>query len=370
MSNNSDDPLSSEDLIHKAKERLKRSDEEARQEGVEDEAEPPVSELAHYSKAEATWRGYASDYRSLRRWASEMHDYLLPDLGDDGVAMLTESIRPEIVAAYIISNQDRLRSATIGRHLSAIKHHHSERGLPDPTAVKQVRKALDAIVRRHQYDPKQAGPIRLPEMQKALAEYDLATNKGWRDMSMLLFGWWSARRRSELVGMDIEHLEYRPGGVVLTVPFSKTDQTGEGRKVPINHQHDVDCPDGVRGCEGHNPCPVCSLQEWIEVAGIKSGPVWRYVDRWGNVGTDRLSGQTVSLVLKDALVVAGMNPAGYNSHSLRSGYVSTMDDHGVPRAAIRAVSLHQSEASMDGYARPDQLLRDGAGAYLSSDETV
>lgn len=327
------------------------------------EYEDEFTELARFSKSANTWEGYESDWRQFQAWALERHGKDLPGIGDDGLAVLDQTIRPELIVGYIIDNQYRLRSATLTRHLSAIKHHHVEAGLPDPTGVREVRKALDSVTRRHQYKPRQAGAIRLSQMQSALAHYDLATIKGLRDAALLCFGWWSARRRSELVRMTIEDVEYRPLGLVLTVPYSKTDQTGAGAKVPINHQHETDCPD-LDGCTGHGPCPVCLLREWVAAASISSGPIWRSVDRWEHVGDKAISGQSVSLILKDAVTAAGMNAAPYSSHSLRAGFVSSMDDHNVPRAAIRSVTLHQTEASMDDYSRPDLLLRDGAGAYL------
>ena len=60
----------------------------------------------------------------------------------------------------------------------------------------------------------------------------------------------------------------------------------------------------------------------------------------------------------------GLDPDDYSAHSLRAGLVSWCDREGVPSAAIRAVTGHQSEAMMDSYSRPADLFAHSAGAYV------
>lgn len=319
-----------------------------------------LDELDGHAKAPATIRGYCNDWAGFAAW-SQSQGVDLPECDGDTLDLVAP-VPPMVVKAYIADRQHDLKSATITRHLSAIKHFHNEAGWVSPTDHPSVRKSLAGLTRKHKYTPRQAGPLRLYDLQPVLPDGDDV--KAVRDRALLLWGFWSALRRSELVAMTVEAVEYLDAGAVFLIPFSKTDQTGAGARVAVNHQHSTVC-DRVAECRGHAPCPVCALRRWLKVAGIKTGPIWRGVDRHGNVRDDALTAQSVSLILKDALEAAGANPAKYSAHSLRSGFVSTMDEHDVPRAAIRAVTRHKSEAVMDSYGRPDRLLRDSAGAWLS-----
>lgn len=324
-----------------------------------------VEELDDWARSEATRRGYCSDFAGFVEWARG-HGVDLPECDDTGHVRLSEPVSVPLLKAYLADRQDQLKWRTLARHLSAIRWVHHENALPSATDHPAVRKTMAALKRRHQYRTHQAGPLRLYDLQPMLPGRDGL--KATRDRALLTFGFWSAMRRSELVRVTVEDLEYADAGIVVRVPFSKTDQTGAGANVPINHQHSTEC-DKVAKCQGHAPCPVCELRGWLKTAGIKTGPVWRAVDRHGNLRDGALSPASVSEILKGAVQAGGGNPATYSAHSLRSGFVSTMDEHGVPRAAIRAVTRHKAEASMDGYARPDVLLRDGAGAYLAETPT-
>jgi integrase len=102
---------------------------------------------------------------------------------------------------------------------------------------------------------------------------------GVRDRALLLVGFAGAFRRSELVSLDVADIAFNADGLVVQVRRSKTDQEGEGRKVGLPF--------------GSNPltCPVRSLRAWLDMAGIVSGPIFRPVDRHGNLGTQRLTDQ-------------------------------------------------------------------------------
>ncbi len=131
---------------------------------------------------------------------------------------------------------------------------------------------------------------------------------GRRDACLLLLGFASALRRSELVALNVEDLSETDEGLVVTVRRSKTDQEGEGREIGVPY--------------GSNPstCPVRATRAWLEASGIESGPVFRSVDRHGTVGTTALSGKAVALIVKRTVEAAGLDPARFAAHSLRSGY--------------------------------------------------
>ncbi len=320
-----------------------------------------IEDLDGYAKAPATIAGYCSDWFQFAEW-SRGKGVDLPLCADDGRVALPDQVPAAVIKAYVTARQYDLKSATIARHLSAVKHFHSENGLLSPTDHPAVKTAMRGLNRKHKYAPRQAGALRLSDLRPALPTGD--DPKAIRDRALLTWGFWSAMRRSEIVMMTVEDLEWADAGAVLLIRFSKTDQEGKGEKIAVNHQHAEEC--AVTKCSGHQPCPVCSLREWIAVAGISSGPIWRAVDRHQNITARTLGAPAISEILKARVEEAGINPASYSAHSLRSGFVSTMDDHGVPRAAIRAVTRHKSDAMLSSYARPDQLLRDSAGAYMAT----
>jgi integrase len=89
------------------------------------------------------------------------------------------------------------------------------------------------------------------------------------------------------------------------------------------------------------------------------------VDRHGHVHPDRLSGEAVSLVIRDRVEAAGINPAGYSGHSLRAGFATSAAQAGVPAGKIRAQTGHASDAMLARYIRDGELfINNASGALL------
>ena len=158
--------------------------------------------------------------------------------------------------------------------------------------------------------------------------------KGARDRALLLLGFAGAFRRSELVGLDVADLEFVKEGVRVTIRRSKTDQEGEGRVVGI--------PFGSR----IETCPVRSLEAWGEASQIETGPVFRSINRHGQIQPGRLSGAAVAQVVKSAAGAAGLDPTKYAGHSLRAGLATAAAAAGVAASAIQAQTGHKSLAML------------------------
>ena len=128
---------------------------------------------------------------------------------------------------------------------------------------------------------------------------------GRRDRCLLLLGFASAMRRSELVALDVRDVVDTNDGLVVTVTRSKTDQEGEGRQIGVPY--------------GANPttCPVRAFRSWIEICEITGGPLFRPINRHGQLGEERLSDQAVALVVKRTAQAAGLDPKLVAGHSLR-----------------------------------------------------
>ena len=130
---------------------------------------------------------------------------------------------------------------------------------------------------------------------------------GVRDRALLLVGFAGGFRRSELVSLNIRDLKFNNDGLTVTLRRSKTDQEASGRKVGLPYGSSLET------------CPVRSLRAWLEASEIESGPVFRPINRHGQIPPTRLSDRAVALIVKRAAKAAGKDPAEFAGHSLRSG---------------------------------------------------
>lgn len=173
-----------------------------------------------------------------------------------------------------------------------------------------------------------------------------------RDRALLLIGWAGGFRSSELVGLDLADVEEVREGLILHLRRSKTDQTGQGRKIGI-----------PLGRTRH--CPVAALTAWCEVLSSDHGPLFRPVDRHGNILSDPLRSDAVSPILRDRLKGAGITSEGYSGHSLRAGLATSAIKAGVPTYKVRAQTGHASDAMLARYIRDGELFEgNAAGAML------
>ncbi|WP_202802981.1 site-specific integrase [Agrobacterium albertimagni] len=136
--------------------------------------------------------------------------------------------------------------------------------------------------------------------------------KDRRDRALLLLGFAGGFRRSELVGLNVEDVAFDRKGVIVTIRRTKTDQEGKGRKLGI--------PFGRARW-----CPVKALEEWLEAAEIPSGPIFRPVSRHSQVGMSRLTGEALSIVVKEWVAKIGQTAELFSGDSWRAGFGHTSD---------------------------------------------
>ncbi len=167
----------------------------------------------------------------------------------------------------------------------------------------------------------------------------------------MLTGFAGAFRRSELVGLDVADVEHVRQGVVITLKRSKVDQEGRGRRVGI--------PFGRSRW-----CAVRHLTDWLDLAGYESGPIFRIINRHGHVADQRLSGEAVSIIVKERIKAAGFEPNTYSGHSLRAGLATSAVIAGVSTLSIRRTTGHASDAMLARYVRIGDLFTDNAAAAV------
>lgn len=241
--------------------------------------------------------------------------------------------------------------ATIEVYLAAISQARGLLGLPKLSTTPRVKRVMRGI--RRTLGPQgqaQKTPISVPQLRRismAVPE----TPKGVRDRCILLLGFAGAFRRSELVALDVDDLEFNDEGLVVRLRRSKTDQVGEGRSVGIPY--------------GSTPtCPVRAARAWMETAEITEGPVLRAVDRHSNIGQRRLSTRAVARAVKAAVESIGLDPEQFAGHSLRAGFATEAAKNGVGELAIMRQTGHRSVTTLKKYVRHGQLFVGNAAAEV------
>jgi integrase len=257
---------------------------------------------------------------------------------------------PEIIAMYLTAHAKSLSVATLQRRLVSITKANTLNGYPDPVKNDLVRLTMRGIRRLHGKPQVQVAPV-LKEDLVVMLSHAPDTIKGYRDQALLLLGFCSALRRSELVAVRIEDLEFNSQGLIVTLPRSKTDQMGEGRKIGI--------PKG-RG----RVCPVASVAFWLQASGIKNGHVFRSITKGRIVSEGALSNKAVADIVKYYAAKAGLNPERYSGHSLRSGLATSAAQHGISSWAIRRQTGHKSDSMLNRYIREGSLFTDNAAALF------
>lgn len=303
-------------------------------------ADAPPAELitqarayAAATRAPATLRAYAADWAHFKAWTDQHGAVAIP-------------ADPVTLALYVTALASTHKPGTITRRLAAISVMHQQHGLPSPTVDPRVREILRGVRRTKGTASRQVAPISLGHLRRMIAHLP-HTTAGSRDRALLLVGFAGALRRSELVALRVEDVEWRDEGAVLRIRRSKSDQEGAGREVALPRGKD------------EQACPVTALQVWLTQAIISSGYLFRSVDRHGNVG-DRLSDRAVVLVIRRAAAAAGLDPDSYAGHSLRAGFATTAAAHGASERRIATQTGHRSMEVLRGYIRHATVFTDNA----------
>jgi integrase len=250
------------------------------------------------------------------------------------------------VANYLADHASILRVSTLTRRLAAMSVAHGAKGLPNPASTPLVRATMRGIRRAHGSAQRQAKPLLREDLFVVLASMGDRL-KDLRDRALLLIGFAGGLRRSELAAISLIDFERVREGIVLTIRRSKTDQDGVGRRIGVPFGRTMHCP-------------VSALEIWLNAARVENGPVLRPVDRHGRVSASQLSGEAVSLILRERMAAAGFDPAGYSGHSLRAGFATSATRAGISTFKIR----HASDAMLSRYVRDGELFLGNAAGIL------
>lgn len=187
---------------------------------------------------------------------------------------------------YIAEYADQLALSTLKQRLAALANWHQSNGFPDLTKAPKVRQLLKGIGALHPVQQKQAAPLPLLQLEKAVAHLEgvivearatanmAALLKATRDIALLTIVFWRGFRGDELSRVTIENTHAkRYVGIRFYLGSSKCDRQNIGREYKTPSLSML--------------CPVETYLNWVEAAGLTRGGVFRGIDRWGNI-SDRL----------------------------------------------------------------------------------
>jgi integrase len=300
-----------------------------------------AADLAEHSQASSTTRAHEGDWRHFAGWCERHHLCPLP-------------AEPEVVALYIAAHSQAHKASTIRRRLSTLSVAHREAGY-DPDDWREsvvVQKTWAGLVRTRGTATDSKSPTRTAELRKMVSTLTLDRLIGIRDRAILVIGFAGAFRRSEVVGFDIAHVREEPDGLVVRLPWSKTNAEGALEEIALPY--------------GSDPltCPVRAWRDWLDASDIDEGPPFRPIDRHGRMGEQRLSGRAVAEVVKRTARAAGMEADLLAGHSLRSGFITSAADNDVPERDIMNQSRHKSVPVMRNYIHRANLFKNNAAAKV------
>jgi site-specific recombinase XerD len=303
-------------------------------------------------KAENTRRLYASMWRQFEDWCDE-HDLEALPADVDTVLRYVAHLGARAIAGEIVAS-------TIDRKLAAIGHKHRGRGIDDddnPARADVVRQRVRGIKRDEQVvtRPQQADGIMRADLRRMLCTLDSRSAGGLRDRALLTAGWFGACRRSELAALTVDQLQRAENGWVVEFGRTKTDQTGEEKQrawLPRQQQ-------------ARDLCPVGALERWLDRADIVAGPVFRSVDRWGNIGESPMSGRSVSRVIKRVAADAGLE-LDVSGHSLRRGATMQALANGATVAQVKMMGRWKTNEMALRYAELHELEQQSGSNMLAT----
>ncbi len=292
------------------------------------------------SRADSTWRAYRSDWRIFIDWCASIDRPALP-------------ADPETLVLFLASQADLgLNPSTLTRRLAAIRLVHIGNEYPNPGADPSVTELMRGIRRSWKKPPAAKAPILNTTLKEIVDQIPTDTKAGLRDRAVLLFGFAGSFRRSELVALDVDDLELQSEGYLIRITSSKTDQLGQGQVIAIPKE------------ENSPYCPVAALQAWCDAGEIDSGPLFRRMFRGDSVGSQRLTDQSVALIIKKWAGAFGLSSEQFAGHSLRRGFVTSAAKEKKNLFKIADQTRHASIDMLRKYYDDQDRFDDHAGTGL------
>ena len=279
------------------------------------------------SKANNTVRAYKSDFNDFKLFCIKNGFNFLPS-------------EPKIISLYLTHlSTKNIKMNTLKRRLVSIGVLHRLKGHYLDTKHPLIIENVMGIKRRKGSIQKGKKPILINSLKMIINVIDEIKNeeiKKIRDRTIILIGFSGGFRRSELVNIVYDHVEFVSEGVKIFVKKSKTDQSGEGMTKAIPY------------FDNENFCPVKALKNWFEIIDFKKGKIFNISDK------------NVALIIKKYANQAGLDGHKYAGHSLRSGFATSTAESGAEERNIMAMTGHKSTEMVRRYIKEANLFKNNA----------
>ena len=291
------------------------------------------------SKANNTVRAYKSDFNDFGIFCAQNGFKSLPS-------------EPKIVSLYLTHlSTKNAKMSTLKRRLVSIGVIHKINGHYLDTKHPSIIENIMGIKRRKGSFQRAKKPLLINSLKNIINVIDRQNKeeiKKLRDRSIILIGFSGGFRRNEIVSLDYDDLDFVKEGLKINIKRSKTDQFGEGFTKALPY------------FDSSQYCPVVSLKNWLEVSRITSGPLFRRFVKGSKLSENRLTDQTVALLIKEYLNLTGIDSKNYSGHSLRSGFATSAADSGVEERSIMAMTGHKSTEMVRRYIKEANLFKNNA----------
>ena len=291
------------------------------------------------SKANNTVRAYKSDFNDFGIFCAQNGFRSLPS-------------DPKIVSLYLTYlSTKNVKMSTLKRRLVSIGVIHKLKGHYLDTKHPVIIENIMGIKRRKGSLQKAKKPLLINSLKKIINVIDQEKKeeiKKLRDRSIILIGFSGGFRRNEIVSIDCDDLDFVPEGLKISIRRSKTDQFGEGFTKALPY------------FDNSQYCPVVSLKKLLDLSKINTGPVFRRFIKGSKLSEYRLTDQTVALLIKKYINLAGIDSRNYSGHSLRSGFATSAADSGVEERNIMAMTGHKSAEMVRRYIKDANLFKNNA----------
>jgi len=274
------------------------------------------------SKSNNTLRAYQSDFRDFSGFCAK-----------NGLSSLPT--QPKIIALYITHLSKSSKFSTLKRRIASISVLHNLKGHYLDTKHPIIMENLHGIKRTLGSRQKAKKPILINDLKLIIKAID---KDKLRDKALILIGFSGGFRRSELVNINYDDVEFVKEGVKILIKRSKTDQSGEGSIKAIPY------------FDNQEFCPVVALKNYINMkfSNIDEGKVFNISDK------------SVALIIKRYAEKAGLDSSKYAGHSLRSGFATTAAEFGAEERNIMAMTGHKTTQMVRRYIQEANLFKNNA----------
>ncbi len=277
------------------------------------------------SKAHNTLRAYQADFKDFTEFCIKNGFNSIPS-------------DPKIIALYLTHLSSFSKFSTLKRRLASIKVIHRLKGHYIDTKHPIIAENLMGIKRKMGVKQTSKKPILINDLKLIINVINKDKNeyKKLQNKALILIGFAGGFRRSELVSIEYEDIEFVNEGVKILVQRSKTDQTGLGMTKAIPYFQNIIY------------CPVTSLRDWINHSKISDGKIFKISDK------------TVALTIQKYALLAGLDKTKYAGHSLRSGFATSTAETGADERSIMAMTGHKTTQMVRRYIQEANLFKNNA----------